>query len=133
MGVSGLVVSGEVGLNKPRHQGVVYGHAAFAFPLGGGACHHKLQHIEQPPAIAATGAQQSLPFDHLDLVALQPFILCEGAVDERLQLVPAKGLQNIHLAAGKQGWNDLEAGVLGGGTYERHRPALHRTEQAVLL
>ena len=66
-------------------------------------------------------------------MALEPFVLVQGAVDHLFELLAPKSLQDIDLTPGQQRGDDLETGVLRGGADEGHRTALDGAQEAVLL
>ena len=100
MGVPGLVVAGQVGLDETGNQGIIDPDALGCVPqLSCGTGHNEFKGIEQSPAVSTTGAEQGLPFGDIHTVGLQPFVLVECPLHQCLQLLPPECLEDIDLAA----------------------------------
>ena len=93
----------------------------------------KLEDVEQFARIATAIAQQRIGLLQMDMALGEFDILGHGTMKKREQIGSLERLEDIELASGEQRADNLERGILGGGTDERHHATLDRPKEAVLL
>ena len=95
--------------------------------------YHKFQDVEQLAGVASAVAQHGGGLLQFYFSLFQDDVGGDGAVEEFQQVVLLQRLQHVHLAAGEQGADDFERGVLRCGADEGDHALLHGTQQGVLL
>ena len=101
--------------------------------LSGEGVDYDLEDIEELAPVAAALAEEGFGLHHADIAFLKDYVFSKRTVQEYLEIRGAERLQDIYLAAGQEGSDDLEGRVLRRSADKDDGTVLDRTEQGILL
>ncbi len=97
--------------------------------VGAERLHDEVEDVEQFACIPAREAQQCLGLLHAYFAPLKHLVGLQGMVEQAKQVVLVERVEHIDLRAREERPDDLERGILGGGTDEGDDTLFHSTQQ----
>lgn len=94
---------------------------------------HEVKDIEQFACVAASVAKEALGLVELNAKGAKVWVFVQSEVDEAKQIGFVQRAEDVDLAAGEQGGDDLERGVFGSSANEGDSALLDGAKETVLL
>ena len=105
-----LIVDSDILLQAFSNQLIGYHYFIFA-DLG---IHHDFEDVQKLAGIASALTEKGFVFFYCDLLLSEHFVFTQSPLKENVKVFRLQALQDVNLASGKKGSDNLKTGILGG-------------------